>query len=64
MTPTITRHTPIEDLPQLLTVEEFAAFTGTGHTLVYDLVKRGELEHVRFGRLVRIPRHVLERPAR
>jgi len=54
--PEITRFTPFGELPELLTPEEFATYTGTGRTLVYELCRRGELQNVRFGRLVRIPR--------
>jgi excisionase family DNA binding protein len=58
----LTRQTPIEELPQFLSVEEFCAFTKIGRSAAYDLVRRGELEHVRFGKIIRIPRRVLERP--
>lgn len=58
----ITRATPIEQLPQYLAVEEFCVFTKIGRSAAYDLVRRGELEHVRFGKIIRIPRRVLEQP--
>jgi excisionase family DNA binding protein len=57
--PEITRHTPFEELPELLEVVEFTAYTGIGRSLAYDLIKRGELEHVRFGRIIRIPKTAL-----
>ena len=55
----VTRHTPYEDLPQFLSVEEFRAFIGIGRSTVYDLLRREELPCVRFGRVVRIPRDAL-----
>jgi len=56
----ITRHTPIEDLPSLLTPEEFRAAVGLSKNFVYDLVRKGELPVMRFGRQIRIPKSVLE----
>jgi excisionase family DNA binding protein len=55
----ITRATPLEDLPQFVSVEELAAWLGIGRSLAYDLVRRGVVPAVRFGRLVRIPRSAL-----
>ena len=47
-------------LPEWLTVPQFAQELGIGRSLVYDLVRRGELREVRrFGRLVRIHRDSL-----
>lgn len=53
---TITRSTPSSDLPELLRVDEAAAWLGISRGLVYELVRKGELTGVRFGRLVRITR--------
>jgi len=39
----------------LLTVEEAAERLGIGRTLAYALVKSGDLESVRIGRLRRVP---------
>jgi excisionase family DNA binding protein len=58
---TVTRYTPVDELPCLLSVEEFCAFTDIGRSAAYDLVRRGALEHVRFGRIVRIPREAVKR---
>jgi len=58
----IDRFTPIEDLPQLLTPEEFMAVTGSGRSQTYDLIKSGEIPSLSFGRLKRIPREVLQLP--
>ena len=56
---TITRTTALADLPELLKVEEAAAYLGVGRSLLYDLIKRGEPPHVALGRLVRIPKSAL-----
>jgi excisionase family DNA binding protein len=53
---TITRHTPLTDLPELLRVEEAAAYLGIGKGLAYEMVRRGDLASVRLGRLVRVLR--------
>lgn len=47
--------------PVLLTVEEAAAMLRIGRNTAYELIARGELPHVRLGRLIRVPRHALER---
>lgn len=39
----------------LLTVEEAAEQLGIGRTLMYQLVRTGEVESVRIGRLRRVP---------
>jgi len=57
--PHVTRHTPFEDLPQFLSVEEFRAFVGIGRSTVYDLLRRGKLPCVRFGRVLRISKDAL-----
>lgn len=59
----ITRQSPVAELPTFLSVEEFCRVTGLGRSAVYDLVRRDALEHLRFGKIIRIPRCVLERPA-
>lgn len=56
----ITRLTPLNELPELLRVEEAAAYLGIGKGLAYELTKRGELPSVRLGRLVRIKRDGLQ----
>ena len=45
----------------LLTVEEAADRLGIGRTLMYALVKNGEVESVQLGRLLRIPADALPR---
>jgi excisionase family DNA binding protein len=55
----ITRHTPLDQLPELLDASEVSTWLGIGRGKTYDLIRRGELPAVRFGRLVRIPRSAL-----
>jgi excisionase family DNA binding protein len=54
------RRTPIEDLPEFLSPEEFRRYVGLGRSTVYDLLRRDELPHVRFGRVIRIPKSALQ----
>ena len=48
-----------DDLPEMVMVEEAAAFLRIGRNAAYDLVKSGALRSVRFGRLIRIPKQAL-----
>jgi excisionase family DNA binding protein len=57
----ITRDTKWEMLPDYLTPEEARAYLSLGRTTVYDLVRRGELAAVRFGKVLRIPREALKK---
>lgn len=43
-----------------LTVTEAASALGIGRTVAYDLIRRGEIPHVRIGRSIRIPRASLD----
>jgi excisionase family DNA binding protein len=52
----LTRTTPRADWPELLRAEEVAAVADLGRGTVYDLIRRGELPSVKFGRVVRVPR--------
>lgn len=42
------------------TVTEAACALGIGRTVAYDLIRRGEIPHVRIGRSIRIPRSSLD----
>jgi excisionase family DNA binding protein len=53
---TIGRSTPIADLPQFLTVDEYAAYLGIGRALAYA---EAQTRGVRQGRLLRIPREAV-----
>jgi len=57
---TVTRNTPFEELPEWLTTEEFRAYWGLGRSTVYDLIRRNEVPHKKFGRIIRIPRAWIE----
>lgn len=51
----------MEDQPRvLLTAEEAAERLAVGRTAVYALLKSGQLESVRIGRLRRIPAEAVE----
>lgn len=56
---TITRTTPLADLPELLRVDEAAAWLGVGRGTIYEMVRRGDLGHVMLRRLVRVRRDAL-----
>lgn len=56
---TITRLTPVADLPELLRVEECAAWLDVSRGVVYELARRGDLGSVRLGRLLRNKRESL-----
>ncbi len=43
-----------------VSVEEAAVLLGISRALAYDLVRRGELPHLRLGRRVVVPRKALE----
>ena len=51
---------PARDDPLLLTVEQAAKLCQISRGLAYDLISRGELPHIRLGRVLRVPRHGLE----
>jgi len=57
---TITRRTPLAELPQMLTIDEAAAWLRLGRNGAYELIRRGEIKSVRLGRLIRVPREALE----
>jgi excisionase family DNA binding protein len=57
----VTPQTPPEDLPQFLTVEEWRTFMRIGRSSAYDLIRRGLVPAIRWGRTVRIPREAVMR---
>jgi len=57
----ITPHTTIEELPQLLTVEEWRTFMRISRSSAYDLIRQGILPVIRLGRTVRISREAVMR---
>ena len=56
------RSAPYADLAEYLTPEEFRAYLGLSRNTIYELVRRNEIEHRRFGRLIRIPKAALTAP--
>lgn len=48
-----------EHLPLLLTVEEMASVLRIGRNPAYQLVKDGNIQSIRVGRSIRIPRNAL-----
>ena len=57
----VTPQTPLEDLPQFLTVEEWRTFMRIGRSSAYDLIRQGILPVIRLGRTVRISREAVMR---
>jgi excisionase family DNA binding protein len=51
----------VEDLPDLLTVEEYARFTRRHRGGAYEDVRTGIVPSIRLGRVIRIPREALRR---
>ena len=43
----------------LMTVQEAARVLRIGRNTCYELIRRGQLPHIRLGRLIRVPRHAL-----
>jgi excisionase family DNA binding protein len=56
---TITRSTPVAELPAVLRAEEVASFLGVSKATIYALIANGELEALRVGRLVRVTQETL-----
>jgi excisionase family DNA binding protein len=50
-----------ETVNRLLAIPEVAAQLGCGRTLVYALLRSGELRAIKLGRLTRISSHELDR---
>ncbi len=59
MMSSVDRSTPLDRLPQYLTIEEICHLLNIGRSLGYELVRSGELPAIRFGRLLRIPKSAL-----
>jgi excisionase family DNA binding protein len=53
------RATPYEQLPEFLSPEEFGAYLVLSRNTTYELLRRGEVPHRRFGRAIRIPKTAL-----
>ena len=57
----VTRSVPFDSLPEYLSPEEFWTYLGLSRNTVYDLLRREEIPHIRFGRVIRIPKTALLR---
>ena len=55
----VSRTTPVDELPELLTPEEFRTVAGLGRATTYELIRSGQIPSVRFGRAIRIPKSAL-----
>ena len=55
----VNRHSRFGELPELLSPDEARRFLGLSRTSIYSLLRSGDLEHRRYGRLIRIPRRAL-----
>lgn len=58
-TPAVPRS--LDDLPPVCNVADVARFLDVSEFTVRELIRRGDLGHVRLGRLVKIPRHEIAR---
>jgi excisionase family DNA binding protein len=54
-----TRMIRFDDLPEMVTVEEAGEFLRLSRNTTYELVKIGAIRHVKYGRLIRIPKAAL-----
>lgn len=52
-------NTTFDSLPLLLTVMEMAAVLRIGRNAAYQMVKDGDIQSIRVGRSIRIPRNAL-----
>ena len=49
----------IDNLPLLLTIHDLASLLRIGRNAAYQLVKDGDIQSIRIGRSIRIPRNAL-----
>ena len=59
--PMIDRRTPVAELPEFLSPEEFRRYMDLSRSTVYELLRRDEIPHCKFGRCIRIPKSALEK---
>ena len=57
----IERRTPYDALPEFLSPEEFRRYLALGRSTCYDMLRRNQIPHVRYGRVIRIPKAALQR---
>jgi len=46
----------LDAMPEVLKVEEMAKLLRIGRGIAYEMVRRGEIRSVRFGRAIRVPK--------
>ena len=56
MTPHTSGPQSLRDMPELITVQQFAAVSGLSRTTVYKLVRSGEVQGRHIGKSIRINR--------
>ena len=49
----------LHDLPMTLRVEELMPILGIGRNTAYELIRSGQIQSIRIGRQIRIPRDAL-----
>jgi excisionase family DNA binding protein len=49
-----------DDLPEFLSPDEFRQYFKLSRNTTYELLRRGEIPHLRFGRQIRIPKTALQ----
>jgi excisionase family DNA binding protein len=54
------RTIPFDQLPEFLTPDEVREYLNVSRNTVYQLLRRNEIQHVRFGRLIRVPKSALQ----
>ena len=57
--PRVSRQTRYDALPDLLRVEEVAAYAGVSKFAVYGAINSGQIPSVKFGRVVRVHKTAL-----
>ena len=50
----------LERCPEILTVMEAAEITKIGRTMMYRFIKNGEIQHLKIGKKILIPRVYLQ----
>lgn len=53
------RYHSVEELPLVLTVEDLMPVLSIGRNTAYDLVRSGQIQSLRIGRKIRIPRNAV-----
>ena len=56
----VTRNTPLDDLPMLMSVAELRCWLNLSRSKIYELISSGEISSIRFGRSIKIPRDCLK----